>query len=149
MSVAEICHRNVICVGKHRSIQEAARIMREQHVGSLVVVENEHEKYPLLGILTDRDIVVEVDAAGVSAETVTVADVMSDELLTVKMSDDVFRTVKLMRTHRIRRVPVVDESGRLVGILSVDDLIDAIAETLSDLAWLTMNEREQERELRP
>jgi CBS domain-containing protein len=148
MSVGEICNREVVVMQARESLVEAARLMREQHVGDVVVVaERDHDRVPV-GILSDRDLVIEVLAKGVALDAVDVGDVMSTDLLSVRESDEVLDTIKRMKAHGVRRVPVVDGAGALVGILALDDLIELIAEQLSDLVGLLARELRHERELR-
>ena len=99
------------------SVTEAAQAMKEQDVGSLPVVEGES----LVGIVTDRDIVVRAVAEGVDPRTATVGDVTSGDLVTVEPDEDLDDALKLMAQHRIRRLPVV-EDGRLVGVVAQADV---------------------------
>ncbi len=149
MNVGEICTREVAVIGGGESAALAARLMREHHEGDLVVVEARPAGAVPVGIITDRDLVVEVVAAGVDPEQVTAADVMSSALLTVHEPDEVMETVERMRDAGVRRAPVVDDEGALVGILAVDDLIELTAEQLGDLARLTQRERSREVHRRP
>ncbi len=145
MTVGEICNREVIIIDQDGAIQEAVQLMREHHVGDVVVVqERGGERYPV-GILTDRDIVVEILAEGVDMDAVAIKDVMSYRLLEVRERDDITDALKLMRSKGVRRLPVVDERGVLVGILSVDDVIDVLAEQLMDLATLIRREQLKEQ----
>src|SRR3970282_2174334 len=84
MSIGEICNRETVFTTKESSIRQAAQLMREQHVGDLVVVEEKAGRRTPLGILTDRDLVIEILAKDVDMNTVTVGDVMSNELLTAR-----------------------------------------------------------------
>jgi len=121
--------------------------MREYHVGDLIVVDEKTGKRVPVGIVTDRDIVLEVIAEGVSLNDVCVGDIMSAELVTAHTGDDLLETVKVMRAKGIRRLPVIDDDNELAGILSVDDLIDLFSEQLADLARLITRQqiREQDR----
>ncbi len=148
MTVGEICNRDVVFIHKDASIPDAARLMREYHVGDLVVVQEKTGKRVPIGIVTDRDIVLEVIAEGVSMDDVTVGDIMSNHLVTARENDSLFETVKVMRARGIRRLPVVDGGNELVGILSVDDLIDLFSEQIADLARLIARERRREEEKR-
>jgi CBS domain-containing protein len=149
MSVGEICNRNVAVVEKERSIQEAAELMRKHHVGDLIVVGYDHNRKIPIGIVTDRDIVVELIAKKIPTDAVTVGDVMSYELVTAMEDDDLLQTLKLMRAKGARRLPVVDSSGSLVGILTVDDIIELLAETLSDVSKLIERQQHLEQDIRP
>lgn len=149
MSVGEICNRNVSVVEKERSIQEAAELMRKCHVGDLIVVGYDHNRKIPIGIVTDRDIVVELIAKKIPTDAVTVGDVMSYELVTAMEDDDLLQTLKLMRAKGARRLPVVDSGGSLVGILTVDDIVGLLAETLSDVSKLIERQQHLEQDIRP
>ncbi|WP_462271268.1 CBS domain-containing protein [Desulfobacter sp.] len=149
MNVGEVCNREVIIIDREGSIREAAGLMRKHHVGNVVVVEEKNgDRFPV-GILTDRDIVLELIALDVDINAVTVGDAMSFELITAREDDDVVETIKRMRHKGVRRIPVVNDRGGLEGILAVDDLVDYISEQLTDLARLVMEEplRESEKRL--
>lgn len=148
MSVGELCNRNVVIVRKGDSILQAARLMRQHHVGDLVVVEGHDGPQIPVGIVTDRDIVVEVVAKDIDLGAVSVGDVMSFDLVTVMEDENLFEVIELMRSKGVRRVPVVDKEGALVGILAVDDVIDLLAEALWDVAGLIMQEQKREQRTR-
>lgn len=148
MDIGEICSRVVIVARRNSGALEAARLMRGQHVGALVVVDGEGESSHPVGIVTDRDIVVEVMAPEVDASAFTVGDIMAGDLVTVRASDGVFETIRLMESKGVRRVVVVDAAGRLVGILSLDDLVELLAEELSSLAKAISREQRREQERR-
>lgn len=149
MSIGDICNREVVLVNKDSSVQDAARLMRVHHVGDLVVAEERDGRRIPIGILTDRDIVIEVIAEDVDVGSVAIGDVMSFKLLTAREQDDTFDTIKLMQTKGVRRLPVVDKQGQLVGIVTIDDLIDLLAETLMDVAGLIAYEQKREERIRP
>lgn len=118
--------------------------MRDHHVGCLVVTrENEGQTEPA-GIVTDRDIVVELIAKSVPLEDVTVGDIMSFALLKVTEDETVFETAQRMRSRGVRRVPVVTQTGALAGILALDDILSLLGEELSLLSRLTLRESQQE-----
>jgi CBS domain-containing protein len=119
--------------------------MRHHHVGTLVVVErmNGGKGVPV-GIVTDRDVVIEVMATGLDPNAITVGDIMDRELVTARESEGVLETMQIMRYKGVRRLPIVDKDGRLVGIVSIDDLLEVLAEEFSELAKIMA--REQARE---
>jgi CBS domain-containing protein len=123
LSVGAACSRKVVCTGKGASVAEAARTMRERHVGSLVVVEESAAGPVPAGMLTDRDIVISVVARGSDPGSVRVAEVMSGAVLTVSAADTIGDALALMRRHGVRRVPVTAADGTLCGIVSLDDLL--------------------------
>lgn len=144
MFVGEICNRQVVICGRDDSIQNAAELMRDNHVGDVIVVEHKEGKHFPIGILTDRDIVIEVLAEGVNLNDIAVNDVMSSELISVKEDDYIIETIEQMRDRGIRRVPVVNQEGSLEGILAVDDAIELVAELLSNLVKLFKHEFNRE-----
>ena len=149
MKVGELCNRSVVTAEPDMSIHEAARLMREHHVGCLVVIrENEGQVEPA-GIVTDRDIVVELLAKDIALDTVTVGDIMSFALLKVGEDDSVFECTQRMRSRGVRRVPVITRSGALAGILALDDILSLLGEELSLMCKLTEREAEQEANKRP
>jgi len=145
MNIGTVCNREVVFVHKQASIPVAARLMREHHVGDLVVIQEKTGKRIPVGIITDRDIVLEVIAEGVAMDDVTVGDIMSNHLVTAREGDSLLDTIKLMRAKGIRRLPVVNDDNELVGILSVDDLIDLFSEQIVDLARLIAREQGREK----
>lgn len=148
MPIGEICNREVIVTQGDSTIQEAAELMRRYHVGDLVVVDEVNGKRIPVGILTDRDIVMEVIAQQVEPAGVTVGDIMSRELVTTRDTSGIFETIQLMRIKEVRRIPIVDHKGGLVGIVSIDDLIEILAEEINDLAKIISREQEREAHTR-
>ena len=146
MPVGEICNREVVVAARTTTIVEAARIMRRYHVGDRVVVDEVQGRRVPVGMVTDRDMVVEVIAREQPVASCTVSAIMSATVVCVPETAGVIEAIQLMRSHGVRRVPVVDAGGALVGILAADDLLDLLAEELSALARIAP--RGQEREVR-
>lgn len=144
MPLGEICNREVVFIPREGSIRDAIGLMRSHHVGAVVVVDEIQGRRLPVGVLTDRDIVLELLAKDVELGRVSVGDMMSRKLLTAKEEDDIMDTIKRMRSAGVRRLPVIDNEGCLVGIVTVDDLIDLIAEQLTDLTRLIANEQSRE-----
>ena len=148
MSVGEYCNRDVVVIDKTESVREAIKLMRKNHVGDVVVVEIRENASIPLGILTDRDIVVEILAEDVDLDAVNVGDVMSHQLVTVNEGTKLLDAIKQMRIKGIRRLPVVNERGELQGILSADDILELVVEQLSDIVGLISKETTNEIKLR-
>ena len=132
MHVADICSHRVICVNQEATVFEAAELMRHHDVGALVVTR-QGKRRPV-GIVTDRDLVTRVIAAGKNPRDVPVSAVMTLSLATCRANHDLLDVLQLMRTRGIRRVPVVDAQSGLIGIVTTDDVIGALAEHVLDLA---------------
>ena len=140
MSVGEYCNRDVVIVEKTSPVREAINLMRKNHVGDVVVVEMRENASIPLGILTDRDVVVEILAEDVELDAVNISDVMSAQLVTINEDTKLLDAIKLMSLKGVRRLPVVNEQSELQGILSVDDLLELIVEQLSDIVSLISKE---------
>jgi len=149
MRVGEYCNREVVVVEQEDSVTRAAQIMREYHVGDVVIVRSQQGKQIPLGILTDRDIALEIVAKASDAETVSAGDAMSYELTTVNEDDDLMHAIEIMRDKGIRRLPVVDLDETLVGILTVDDVLDLFSEVFIDIVHLVDRQRRREASTRP
>ena len=148
MAIGEICSRETVFTRRDESVATAARLMRESHVGCLVVADEvDGERVPV-GILTDRDITVAVVAPGLDANTMQVGDVMSTELLTVTEDAGIAETVELMRVRGIRRLPVTDAGGRLIGLVAADDIMSLLAEEIAGLTGMIAREDKRERTVR-
>ena len=144
MPVGEICNREVVIAEKSMPVTEAACLMRNHHVGDLVVVDQHEGRRQPVGIVTDRDIVVEVVAAGVNPDALKVGDIMGPDVATVRESEGLYEALRYMRDKGVRRMPVVDSAGGLVGILTLDDLLGLLAEEMMELAKLVSHERQRE-----
>jgi len=115
--IRELMTPNPVSMSGTASVHEAARAMRDADIGDVIVIENNQ----VCGIITDRDIAVRIVAEAKDPATTALADICSHSLLTVKPTDSVEHAVRLMRTHTVHRLPVVEE-GKAVGIVSLGDL---------------------------
>ena len=144
MPISEICNREVIIVNSDDTVLEAAKLMRQHHVGDVVVVDDRDGVRVPVGIVTDRDLVVEIMAPELDPAAITVGDFMVPELVTVKESAGMFEAIEYMRAKGVRRLPVVNDSGGLIGILTLDDLLELLAEELQAVAKLVTYEQKKE-----
>lgn len=144
MPVGEICNREVVFVQADQSAFEAAQLMRQHHVGNVVVVEERGGLRVPVGIVTDRDLVVGIVAPGLDPAAITVGDIMASELATVAENIGVFEAIQYMRAKGVRRLPVVDGRGGLAGIFTLDDLLELLADELIALARLVKREQRKE-----
>jgi CBS domain-containing protein len=131
MSILGLCGIKLCKLGPDDTVLEAARHMREENVGSIVVQEEDEP----VGILTDRDIAVEVLARGLDPST-PLHDVMSRPVTWIEESASPFEALRTMREHCVRRLPVVDADGKLRGIVSMDDFIVLLGREVSRMGDL-------------
>jgi len=148
MSAGEYCNRDVVVIDKTEAVRDDINLMRKNNVGEVVVVEIRENASIPLGILTDRDIVVEILAEDVDLDAVNVGDVMSDQLVSVNEDTQLLDAIKQMRIKGIRRLPVVNESDELQGILAADDILELVVEQLTDIVGLISKETTNEIKLR-
>jgi CBS domain-containing protein len=148
MRIGEICTVQTIHCTREETVQGAALLMRKHHVGDVVVIDPAGTERVPAGIVTDRDIVVSVIALGLDPASLLVGDIMAEDLLTTSEDDDVYETIERMRFRGIRRVPVVNRSGGLTGIVSVDDLLEFLAEEMGELSRISSHQQAHERRAR-
>lgn len=144
MSISSICNHEVVTVKADATVLEAAQLMRSQHVGDVVVIKENQDQTIPLGIITDRDLVIEVVATELDCRVITVSDIMVRHLSVVKQSASVFETIKMMTSKGVRRLPVVDEHGSLTGIVTLDDLLILLSNEIGSLTKLVTRELKNE-----
>lgn len=149
MTVGDICTRNVVVAPRTETIVDAAKRMRSSHVGDLIVVEIRGGQHVPIGIVTDRDIVISVVAGDPDhVNYLLVSDVMSSDLITAREHDDIESALKKMHEHGVRRLPIVDGVGALVGVLTLDDVLQYLTAQQRELVALVAREQQQERRYR-
>jgi CBS domain-containing protein len=144
MAIGAICNREVITVQRDATVLHAAMLMRQYHVGDVVVIENRNKLCVPVGIVTDRDIVMDLVATELDCKVITVGDIVISKLAMVKESAGVFDAIQIMTTKGVRRLPVIDDAGGLVGIVTLDDLLLLLAKEFSSLTKLVMREQKNE-----
>lgn len=151
MDVIQLCRRNAVTIRPFEDLLAAARLMRESHVGFLVVVEpmvGDSGERPV-GVLTDRDIVVRVLARETDPRSLRVGDVMTRDPVMAKGTQPLSEALRSMRLIGVRRIPVAGHRGQLIGVLSLDEVIDDLSGRLSDVAGSIRTELRAEEALRP
>lgn len=149
MRIGEICKRAVVSINDKCDVAAAAKLMRDSHVGFLVVFREGDELRRPVGVLTDRDIVLQVTAPEVDGTVVTVGDVMTRKPLIATEVDELSDVLQAMRLAGIRRVPVVDVRCSLSGVFAIDDALDLITGLMCDITGTIKNEQRQEWRARP
>ena len=141
MLLRDVCMPDVVYCGPDTRVTEAAHLMRHRHVGDLVIVEDPAGDRIPLGVVTDRDIVVEVLANNLDPATTTVADIMRTPVVIAADSEDTEQAMERMRAHGVRRLPVVGAGGALVGIVTLDDLLKVLAADANASCWTSWRRR--------
>lgn len=149
MTVGDICTRAVVTADSHETVIEAARRMRDRHVGALVVISGINDGRRPVGIVTDRDLVVSAMAQTPDKlDQLEIGDVMTEDLVTALATESVDDALVRMRSRGIRRLPVVRHDGQLEGLVAFDDIVECLAEDLRNLASLVSSEQKHERAVR-
>jgi CBS domain-containing protein len=134
----------VVTANPETTAARAAQLMRKHHVGSLVVVDSAADDDRPVGIVTDRDLVLAVMAEGLDPSLFTVGDIMSLELVTAPASADLLDATLLLRRHLVRRLIVLDDAGRVVGLAALEDLLEALTREFGDLVLALRGARDRE-----
>ena len=148
MLLNEICTPDVVYCGADSTALAAARLMRERHVGDVVIVDEPNGDQTPIGLVTDRDIVVEVIAKEQDPAKVTVREIMRTPVVVAHATEDVSAAIERMKAHGVRRIPVMGESQRLVGILCLDDLLKQMVADASALVDIVSHEQSREHRTR-
>jgi CBS domain-containing protein len=144
MKLKELCVLDVACCPKDTTIADAARLMRQHHTGDLVVIDDSDGTREPVGIVTDRDIVMDVIAKGHDPDRAHIGDIMASPVVVASGSESVTTAIERMRAHGVRRLPIVDDSGAVFGILTLDDLYRALAEHTAALVAIVTKEQTRE-----
>lgn len=149
MTVGDICNRDVVVAPRGEMVVDAAKRMRTSHVGDLVVVEIRNGRHVPVGIVTDRDIVIAAVAGDPEhINYLVVGEVMTPDVVTAVEQDSIEEALRKMQEHGIRRLPIVDAAGTLVGILTLDDILRYLTAQQSELVALVAREQKRERQFR-
>lgn len=137
----------VAVVEPETSARVVAQLMRRHHIGALVVVDAQDKNKPV-GIVTDRDLVLELMAEGLDPAVFTAGDIMSVDLVTAGLDMDAMDAVQLMRKYRLRRLVITDATGHLAGIVTIEDVLALLTRELADLAIDLGSARDRETRAR-
>lgn len=148
MLLKDICSPDVAYCSADTHVLAAARIMREKHVGDLVIINASDGDQTPLGMVTDRDIVVEVLGKELDPRSVKVRDIMRAPVVIAGDSEDAAQALARMKSHGVRRIPVLGEQRKLVGIITLDDLVRRLAAEAKALAEVIEKEQGNEQRRR-
>lgn len=144
MDLKKIGNQRVVTVLADTPLEDAARLMRENHVGDVVVVKSKNGKAVPIGILTDRDIVMATIALGAPVSPLTAGDLMTTELVTIQEGQSLIQLIDLMKKRGVKRVPLVGKDHELVGIIALEDVMNLLAGELSALAEVANRQKQME-----
>jgi CBS domain-containing protein len=148
-----VLKQNLILLDESKSLKEAAEMMRENHIGFLVITKTGRVKDEPLGVVTDRDLVLRGVAEGRFSELTRITELMSSNPVSVHKSDSLFSAVEKMKKQGVKRLLLVDDDESLFGVLSSDDLFSALVDGLSsyidslnELSQISKEQRRKETE---
>ena len=133
MKIEGMCPHSIVTVDRSRTLQECAALMGESHVGSVLVTEETPGGPQAVGIVTDRDLVVEAMARDMAPGQASIGQIVARRLVTVPSNASIDEAIGLMNSEGVRRLLVATPDRRLVGIISMDDLLDALAGELAGI----------------
>lgn len=148
MVVGEICTTEVVCCRAQTSALDAAKLMRQKHVGDVILVSDPDQERIPVGIVTDRDLAIEVLGCGRDASTVPLSALARNPVVIAKESEDLRSVVGRMLFHGVRRIPVVDDQGVLVGIVTFDDVLQALIADMHTLVESDIKAHRREQLIR-
>lgn len=134
MNVGDICTREVVLADRAATLQQAASLMREHHVGLLIITEKSTEGLQITGIVTDRDVVVEAVARGMDVTQTEVGRLESEKLAALPSDAPIDEAIGMMKERGVRRLLVSGEGGKLHGVVSLDDVLGALGHEMAELA---------------
>lgn len=117
----EVMTKNLVCCLPNDSVAKAAELMKSENIGSIPVIENEQTQ-KLVGIVTDRDLALKIVAEGLDAKSTKVEAVMTHQVVTCRADDDLQKALDAMAEHQLRRIPVVDNDNKILGIIAQADV---------------------------
>jgi CBS domain-containing protein len=145
MNIGQLCRHRVIKVPQSASLAEVARAMSTEHVGAVIVTDASHEQAPVVGIITDRDIVTAQLQQAKDLASVSAASAMTKNVLALRQDESIDGAIAHMRARKVRRAPVVSADGVPVGLVSVDDLIGQLSFDLFEMASIVARQPRDER----
>lgn len=148
MHIGEICTRSVVTCRRDASAPEIAQLIRDHHVGNVIVIDEYQGGPTPVGIVTDRDLVVQIMAMGINPHLLRAGDLIDADLVTAVESEGVYDAIWHMRSKGIRRLPVVDAHNHLVGVLTADDVTEFLAEELTQVARIVPRQIKREEAAR-
>jgi CBS domain-containing protein len=144
----DICVLDVATCGRETSLLGAARLMRQHHTGTLIVVDDPQGERTPAGIVTDRDIVVQALANELDPASTQVARIMASRMVIASASESLEEGIERMRHHGVRRLPVIEHGGGLLGIVTLDDLLVLHARQATTLSEIVAKEQTHEQRAR-
>lgn len=149
MNIGYICQRRIVTIDRMRNLVEAAGMMRDHHVGALVVVDDTDDKSLVAGVVTDRDIVVGALASGENPSATQVGSLVNGRVFSVSEDVALDDAIGVMRNAGVRRLLVTDSEQQLIGVVSLDDLMDALASEFNGMVSVIRTGLKHEEEERP
>jgi CBS domain-containing protein len=149
MTAKDMCKHDVVAAERETPLTVCAKLMRDEHVGSLVVTVAKNGQQIPVGILTDRDITVAAVAFSLDPDAITAGDIMTQPLITARPDEDQMSVLARMKKNGVRRIPVVAKDETLIGILAADDVWETLAGELDSLVRVMRTEQRKEQRSRP
>lgn len=145
MNIGQICRGRIVKAPQSAPLSEVARLMSFEHVGAVIVTDGNHREAPLVGIITDRDIVNAQLEQAKDLASLSAGEAMTKQVLTLTRDESIDGAIAHMRARNVRRAPVVSAGGVPLGLVSVDDLIGQLSIDLSSIASMVARQPQREQ----
>lgn len=139
----EVQQKDLVCLTPNATLAEAATLMRKKQVGAVIIVEDREGSSTPVSIITDRDIALQAEAGDLNS--CKIVNYMNDNLTTAHIGTDEFELVRIMKESGVTRLPLVDDNGSLVGIVTAKKLLQIFSQGLSDLTQISDRQQQNER----
>ncbi len=144
MNIERILSRTLVTAPRSASVQTVAKLMLEHHVGMVLVTDDPPNQYQAIGVLTDRDLALRALAPALPAAQTHAGDLLTASLYSIAVTSTIPQTILMMQERGVRRLAVLDESNRLIGVVSLDDVIDALGVEMDAIRGIFRSERAHE-----
>jgi len=135
MTIGKHCKHDVVTAPRDTSVYKAAQLMKQHNIGNIVVIDKSDGITPI-GILTDRDVAIKIVADEIDPRQLTIGDAMSQDLLILREHQDIQEAIDMMCAKKVRRAPIADQQNKIIGIVTIDDLILLFADEFASVAKL-------------
>ncbi len=137
----------LVSIEANAPVLEAAQQMLKHHVGNIVVTDSKAGKKKAVGIVTDRDLTIAGLARNLDPKTTTVQEVMNKSLTTVTENEEIFSMIAKMKENGVNRLPILNSSGEVMGIVTSKKLVQVLVQGLQELSALSIQQHQKENEL--
>jgi len=140
MTIESIATREVVMISESVALNKAAELMKDHNIGAIIVIKDKNTSKTPCGIITDRDIMIKWLEKGIDNQALTVGQVMSQDLLTIKQNQSILDAISALSEKGVRRAPVINQAGEVIGIISIDDIFVLLAKEMDAISKIAQKQ---------